>query len=146
MYLTEMDLTAIEFINIYRVATTTLLTKHIYKNYNVGTRRLKKLVDGDYLKRTRLNSGEWVYFKEGITPTLCNLKITECVVALKGIGLNVDSISYDETYANIIVDAVVKGFYKGTEILLLIDCKIVGDFNREGYATLLAAPPTMAVI
>ncbi len=133
MGLTQRDISAIDFINTYRVATTMTLTDYIYNNYNVGTRRLKRLVDEGYLLRERISSGEWVYYTQRNKCIMNDLMITNCIVGLLKKGVEVERIVYDKKVEKLLIDAVVGCSYNNNKFVLLIESELIKTFNKVKY-------------
>ena len=92
MNLTERDIAVVDFINTYKAATTKMLVGLLYNNYNVGTRRLKMLVDEGYIKRSRIATGEWLYHTDSNVMLLKNLIITKFVVSLMDRGITIGDV------------------------------------------------------
>lgn len=155
MYLTENDSKAIDFLNNFKVATTTILINEIYKNYNVGTRRLKKLVDEGHINRERTSTGEWVYFIKKSNYLQQDILITECITHLISTGVNVEHIAYDKSIGNINIQTLLGVSYKDIKMLLIIQCNMLDCFDIEmweeffenkKYKEVLPIKPILVVI
>lgn len=133
MNLTERDISVVDFINTYKAATTKMLVDLVYSNYNVGTRRLKMLVDEGYLKRSRIATGEWLYHSDSDVMLLKNLIITKFAVSLMGRGITIGDVYYGKYIDDTLVDAQIIIRYKDKEYMLLIESEIIGSFNRYKY-------------
>lgn len=137
MNLTERDIDVVDFINMYKAATTKMLVDLMYNNYNVGTRRLKMLTDGGYIKRSRISTGEWLYhIDESNDLLLKNFMITKFIVSLMERGVDVEEVYYGKKIGDITVDAQFIVSYKDKKHMLLVESNIIGGFNSDKYTKL----------
>lgn len=135
--LTERDIDVVDFINMYKAATTKMLVDLMYNNYNVGTRRLKMLTDGGYIKRSRISTGEWLYhIDESNDLLLKNFMITKFIVSLMERGVDVEEVYYGKKIGDITVDAQFIVSYKDKKHMLLVESNIIGGFNSDKYTKL----------
>lgn len=133
MNLTERDIAVVDFINTYKAATTKMLVDLLYNNYNVGTRRLKMLVDEGYIKRSRIATGEWLYHTDSNVMLLKNLIITKFVVSLMGRGITIGDVYYGKYIDDVLVDAQITIRHNEKEYMLLVESEVVGSFDRCKY-------------
>lgn len=143
MNLTERDIGVVDFINTYKVATTKMLVDMHYNNYNVGTRRLKSMVDNGYLKRCRIATGEWVYYEGDGSLIMHNLMITKFIIALKEKGVRVKEVSYNAKIEGEEVDVAIIVSYDDKEYMLLVESELIDSFKKYKYENIFKKSSTV---
>lgn len=121
------DLQVLKFINDTKVTDRNQIKKAFFKNvhYNICMRRLKFLVEGSYVNRTRyknMGNGDgyngYIYFPVGIKKPSKkilnhNLMVTDFYATM--LEAQIEVLSFQPTYmiGNIIADAYIK--YRGND-------------------------------
>src|SRR5699024_8275200 len=131
--ITERDLEVIEFLEKYKVATTTTLEEFIYPSKRVAQRRLKILYEKKYIKRNQDYIGEdYYYYLKKPKQLKHAILITEFYREFSKF-FQIEHFKTEKKFNGIIPDGII-GYYDNGQKIGFLEVEISNKgFNYNKY-------------
>lgn len=123
--ITERDMKVVEFIEKYKIATTTTLSM-FYPNINIAQRRLKVICEDGYLRRSRNNvNNEYMYYLKKPNQIRHDLLLTEFYYNFRNLeGIEIIDFKKEVAIGNVRADGMVAYKHKDKNYLALLEMQL----------------------